>query len=144
MNDLIGRLATGLALMLLALTLMLAGLAFLLLSALLVAAKFLGPVAATAGTGFLAFALALVLLLIARRTTRKRRSAAEVPPRAWPAGQGTASALGDAVAAGSILAAEGRRLLAGRAKGATAAALALGLALGVSPRLRRSVWRLLR
>lgn len=144
MNDLIGRLATGLALMLLALTLMLAGLAFLLLSALLVAAKFLGPVAATAVTGLLAFALALVLLLIARRTTRKRRSATEVPLRALPAGQGTASAVGDAVAAGSILAAEGRRLLAGRAKGATVAALALGLALGVSPRLRRSVWRLLR
>ncbi len=96
------------------------------------------PVAALA-TGGAAFAAAILLLLVAKvRGSRRRR------PVARPAvGPAAADVTGGAAELGVVLADEGRRLLAGHAKGAAATALAAGLAVGISPRLRRTLWRLL-
>jgi hypothetical protein len=140
MNELMSRLVARLTLMLLALALMLAGLGFVFAAIYLSVARIIDPPAAALATGLAAFAVAMILLLIARRSGGKRRR-----PVARPAvGPAPADVATGAAELGAVLADEGRRIVAGHAKGATATALVAGLAVGISPRLRRTLWRLLR
>ncbi|MBL8660071.1 MAG: phage holin family protein [Rhodospirillales bacterium] len=147
MNEIITRLATSIALMVLAAIVMLAGFGFLLAAFYLGLLRFIEPPMAALAVGFSAFMVALILLLIARRSSRPRRRplvrrpsdgmayAAEIP------GEASGGLEAEAVDLGMRLASDGRRLLRSHAKGAALTALCAGLVVGVSPRLRRTVWR---
>lgn len=146
-NDLIGRIAVGIALGIVALVAAMTGLGFLFAALYMALTRVIDPDAAAASVGLAAFVIALIVLLISRRIarptsppTRLTRSATVQPVVGARGGSAEAAA----AEIGDLIAGKGRDLLRTHSMGATAAALIGGLALGVSPRLRRTVWRLLR
>ncbi len=144
MNEIITRVATGIALMMLAAIVMMGGFGFLLAALYLSLLRFVDPAAAALVVGLSAFMLGLILLLIARRSSRPRRRPMLRRPVAGVALEEEPVELeAGAVDLGIRLADQGQRLLRSHAKGAAVTALCAGLAVGVSPRLRRTVWRYL-
>lgn len=146
-NDLIGRIAVGIALGIVALVAAMTGLGFLFAALYMALTRVIDPDAAALAVGLAAFVTALIVLLISRRITRPTspptrltRSARVQPVVGAPGGSAEAAA----AEIGDLIAGKGRDLLHTHSMGATAAALIAGLALGVSPRLRRTLWRLLR
>lgn len=145
-NELVGRIAVGIALGILALLAAMTGLGFLFAALYLALTRVLDADAAALATGMAAFLVALVVLLIAksaaRPAARRHRLATARPVAAVDVPPGSAEAA--AAEVGELLAGKGREMLHTHAKGATATALLAGLALGISPRLRRALWRILR
>jgi hypothetical protein len=138
MNAFISRLVTGVALMIVALIVMLTGLGFLFAALYLSLARVIEPAVAALAVALAAFLTALILLLIARRSGRPRRRSLRVQPAVGAA----PGAIEDSAAEfGMALAGEGRRLLKSHAISAAATALCAGLIVGISPRLRRALWR---
>lgn len=143
LEDLAGRIAAAVALGLVALLAAMTGLGFLFAALYLALTRVLDPDAAALATGVGAFLVALIVLLIARSGARPPRRRARVGVAQPAVDEPTASAAAAAAEVGELLAGRGRVMLHSHARGATATALVAGLALGVSPRLRRTLWRLL-
>lgn len=139
-SDLIGRIAVGIALGMVAMLAALTGLGFLFASLYLALTRVIEPDAAALATGMSAFLVALIVLLIARRSARPA-SLRPAPVRAVVEPPATAEAA--AAEVGNLIAISGKRMLHTHAMGATATALVAGMAMGLSPRLRRAMWRLL-
>jgi len=142
MNDIVGRLVTSIMLMVLAAIIMLAGLGFLFAALFMTLTEYTSPEAAAAAVGLAAFLVALVLILLARRRRPRRRYALRPQQALGATSSGQLEA--DAAALGLRLADEGGRLARSHAKGAAVTALCAGLVVGISPRLRRALWRSLR
>lgn len=142
MNELVTRFVAGVVLMTLAAIVMLAGLGFLLAALYLGLLRYLDPAAAALAVGLAAFLLALVLMLIARRSSRsRRRPLPRRPGLGVIPGEVEVEVEAGAAELGMRLANEGQRLARSHAKGAALTALCAGLAVGISPRLRRALWR---
>jgi hypothetical protein len=136
MRGLIARIATSIALMVIALVAVLVALGYFVFALYLWLAEYLVPPAAALVSGAIVLFVALLLVMIAsamlRGSRRRRRDLASSIPEEAAAELG--GLLGDKVQGFANLH-RGSSLLT---------ALAAGFAVGVSPRLRSLLWRLLK
>jgi hypothetical protein len=130
----IARASAAMAFALLTIVLLLAGIGLLFAALYLWVEQFVAPQGAALITGFAVLALAGVLAVVVRALTKPRRD---------PRSRRTLSAPGIAASVGSQLGGDAQTIIKEHAPQATMAALAVGFAIGVSPRLRRALWRLL-
>lgn len=144
------RLVAALALVLVAALLATGGTAVLFVALYLWLATMLQPALAALLTALAVFVTALLLLLIGQRTTAPRRARAPrlgvaAPPGAVSPGVVSPEArpAGIAAAVGSEIGMASAGWVRGHASEVVIAAAAAGFAVGVSPRLRRAIWRLL-
>jgi len=139
MRDILSRLALGLALTLIVLLLSSVAVGFLCAAIYLGLTEVTTPPLAALGTGLAVLLAALVIALTARVVSRG-------PARARHTARLSASQTRDARFDARVSKAVGEeigRLTKTHAAGATIAALAAGFAVGLSPRLRRTLWQLL-
>lgn len=136
MADFLARLALGCALTTVALVVALAGFGFLCAALYLALLPIGPPPLAALLTGIAVILVALLLIVAARLIGR--------PAKAASARGGGGTAQPEVMTRlGLALGQEAQALVRGHAKEATLAAMVIGFALGVSPRLRRRLWRVL-
>jgi hypothetical protein len=133
----LARLSLRLAFGVFALAVALAGAGFLCAALYMALAESLRPALAALITGIVVLATAVILLLRARSAMGGR-------PATGGGGTTTGAGPQSALDLGSAVGADVQSWVKGHAPQATVAALLLGVALGISPRLRRVLWRLLR
>ena len=136
------RLGTSLAYGVLTLMLVLAAAGLLVAALWLWLATLLPPAVAALISGVVVFAVAGIVTLTGRSMVR-RRATIPVQPLVGPAGSGAVPP-GMASALGSELGAAGSAWLRGHLPQVVIGAAVAGFLVGVSPRLRASLWRLLR
>jgi hypothetical protein len=132
MRRLIARVATSIALMLIALVAVLVALGYFVFALYLWLAEYLVPPAAALVSGGIVLFVALLLVMIARAMLRGRRRRERDLPLSAEAAAEIGSLFGDKVQGFANLH-RGSSLLT---------ALAAGFAVGVSPKLRSILWRL--
>ncbi|NJO67511.1 MAG: hypothetical protein HC826_00565 [Rhodospirillales bacterium] len=114
----------------------------------------ISPAQAALATAAVALLLAVILLLMSRTIVSRPRSSSTPAAGATPGFRGRpAGALGGgfggtkaglAASIGEAFGSDAESLVRAHAGSAVVTALIAGFAIGVSPRLRRSLWRLLR
>ncbi len=144
------RLVAALALILVAALLAAGGTAVLFAALYLLLATQLQPALAALLTALAVFLTALLLLLIGRWTTAPRRVRPSPLGVAAPPGVASPGAVppqggaaGIAAAVGSEIGVASAGWLRGHAREVVIATAAAGFVVGISPRLRRALWRLL-
>lgn len=139
MEDRLAKLAIAIACMLIAALLALGAVGLLAAALYLALLPVMSPPLAAASTAGAALLLAAIVLLIGRGVARQPSR------RASPAsaGQGIAGKMGVVGGLGQDMGEEAAALARAHAGKAAVVALVAGFAVGISPRLRRSLWQLL-
>jgi hypothetical protein len=142
LRDQLRALGTGVGVAVLVAMLTVVALGFLAAALYMALARLLDPALAALLTAAAALVAAGLIVLVAKARRSRPGPAAGSPGPAGIGGLGPAFAGGSPL--GAELAAETAQIARAHAGKAVVVSLALGFALGVSPRLRRLLWRALR